>query len=134
VHGLENWEDLELCAHDLAQINNDSIWMDKFDNVDEKLSSKPVTNCIEIERYDIGCEFHVKAQCTLLIIPCTIEKRDELILNEKIYFQFRKINKKQCAIFDDCMYRKRMHINQPIHLFLIGGASTSKTFTLLLLI
>jgi hypothetical protein len=45
VHGLENWEDLELCAHDFEQINNDNIWMDKLDSVDEKVSSKPITNC-----------------------------------------------------------------------------------------
>ncbi len=88
VHGLENWEDLELCAHDLAQLNNDNIWMDKFDSVDEKISSKPVINCTEIEHYDIGCEFHIKAQCTLSIIPCAIEKKDELILNEKKILNF----------------------------------------------
>jgi hypothetical protein len=87
VHGLENWEDLELRAHDLTQINNDSIWMDKFDNVDENISSKPITNCTKIEHYDIGGEFHVKTQCKLLIIPCTIEKKDELISNEIFYSQ-----------------------------------------------
>jgi len=32
------------------------------------------------------------------------------------------------------MYMKRMHLNQPIHLFFKGGASTNKTFTLMLLI
>ncbi len=30
MHGLKIWEDLELHAHDLAQINNDSIWMDNL--------------------------------------------------------------------------------------------------------
>jgi len=30
VHGLENREDLELRAHDLVEINNDSFWMDKL--------------------------------------------------------------------------------------------------------
>ncbi len=107
VHGLENWENLELHAHDLTQINNDSIWMDKFDSVNEKNSSKPLINCIEIEHYDIGFEFHVKAQCTLSIILCTIERKDELIPNEKNYPQLQKLNKKQCAIFDDYMYRKK---------------------------
>jgi hypothetical protein len=134
VYGSENWEDLELHAYDLAQINNDNIWMDKFDSVDEFFSSKPITNCIEIEHYDIGCEFHIKTQCTLSIILCTIEKRDELIPNEFFYFQLQKLNKKQRAIFDNCMYKKRMHMNQPIHLFLIGGAGTGKTFTLLFMI
>ncbi len=75
MHGLEKWEDFELCAHDLAQINNDSIWMDKFDNVDEKVSSELVINCTKIEHYSIGCEFNIKTQCTLSIIPCTIEKK-----------------------------------------------------------
>jgi hypothetical protein len=56
--------------------------MDKFDSVDEKESSKLVTNCREIEHYNIGCEFHIKAQCRLSIILCTIEKRDELIPNK----------------------------------------------------
>jgi hypothetical protein len=36
VHGLENWEDLELHAHEFTQINNDNIWMNKFDSVNEK--------------------------------------------------------------------------------------------------
>jgi len=75
VHGLENWEDLELHAHELTQINNDSIWMDKFDNVDENVSSKHVINCTKIEHYDIECEFHIKAQCTLSIIMYIIEKK-----------------------------------------------------------
>jgi len=55
VHGLENREDLELCAHDLVEINNDSFWMGKFDSVDEKVSSKLIINCTKIEHYDIGC-------------------------------------------------------------------------------
>jgi hypothetical protein len=107
--------------------------MDKFDSVDEKISSKPIINCTKIEHYNIGCEFHVKTQCILLIISCIIEKRDELILNEIFYPQFQKLNKEHCAIFDDCTYRKIMHPNQPIHLFLIG-VGISKTFTLLLMI
>jgi hypothetical protein len=82
VHGLEDWEDLELRLQDLAQINNDNIWMDKFGNVDEKISSKPIINCTKFEYNNIGCEFHVKVQCTLLIILCIIKKKDELIPNE----------------------------------------------------
>jgi hypothetical protein len=85
VHGLENREDLELRAHDLAEINNDSFLMDKFDSVDEKVSSKLVINCTKIEHYDIGCEFHGKAQCTPSIILCTIEKKDESISSEEFF-------------------------------------------------
>jgi hypothetical protein len=72
--------------------------MDKFDNVDEIFFSKHVINCTKIEHYDIGCEFHLKIQCTLSIISCTIEKKDELIPNEKNYSQLRKLNKEQCVI------------------------------------
>jgi len=116
VHGLENWEDLELCAHDLAQINNDSIWMDKFDNVDEIFFSKHVINCTKIEHYDIGCEFHIKIQCTLSIISCTIEKRDELILNENFYSQLQKLNKEQHVILmTACSGKGYIHINQYIY-------------------
>jgi hypothetical protein len=62
--------------------------MDKFDSVDEKISSKPITNCTKIEHYDIGCEFHVKAQCTLSIILCIIEKRNEFILMKFFILSF----------------------------------------------
>jgi hypothetical protein len=51
----------------------------------------------------------------------------------KFYSQLRKLNKKQCAIYDDYIYRKRMYPNQPIHLFFTRGTSTIKTFTLLLI-
>jgi len=61
--------------------------MDKFDSIDEKVFSKPIINCTKIEHYDIRCEFHRKTQCTLSIILFTIEKKDELILNDEFYFQ-----------------------------------------------
>jgi pantothenate kinase-related protein Tda10 len=37
-------------------------------------------------------------------------------------------------IFGDVMYRKEQNPNEPIHLFIGGGASIGKTFTLMLLI
>ncbi len=63
-----------------------------------------------------------------------MKKKDELIANEELYSQLWKLNKKKCVIFDNCMYRKRMHPNQPIHLFFTRGVGTDKTFTFLLLI
>jgi hypothetical protein len=128
MQGLQNWDDLELRAHKLTQMNNKSIWMDKFDNVEKIISSNPITNYIRIEHYDIGCKFCIKPQCSLSTIPCTIPKRNELIPNSKFYSQLRKLNKEQCAIYDDYMYRKRMYLNQLIYLFIIGGAGIGKTF------
>jgi hypothetical protein len=45
-----------------------------------------------------------------------------------------KIEQRTMCNFDDCMYKKTIHLNQPIHLFLTRGANIGKTFTLLLLI
>jgi len=50
--GLQNWDDFDLCAHELTQINNKNIWMDKFDNVEEIISSNPM-----IKHYDIDVTF-----------------------------------------------------------------------------
>ncbi len=91
--------------------------MDKFDNVENFISSNPITNYIGIKHCDIACEFCIKPQCFLSTIPCTTQKKKELNPNAKTYSQFHKLNKEQCAIYDDCMYRKRMYPNQPIHLF-----------------
>jgi hypothetical protein len=56
--------------------------MDKFDNVEEIINSlNTITNCIGIEHYNIGCKFCIKIQCSLSIIPCVIQKKDELIPN-----------------------------------------------------
>ncbi len=51
--------------------------MDKFDNVEKKISSNPITDCTIIKHYDIGCKFHIKFQCSLflLVIPCIIQKK-----------------------------------------------------------
>ncbi len=56
VHGLENWEDLELHAHDLAKKNNDGIWMDKFNSVDEKSLPNPstITHKLNITILDVN--------------------------------------------------------------------------------
>ncbi len=61
-------------------------------------------------------------------------KKDVLIPNDFFNFQLQKLNKEQHATFDDCMYKKRMHPNQLIQLFFIGGVGIGKTFTFLLLI
>jgi hypothetical protein len=62
--------------------------MDKFDNVDEKVSSTPILNCTWVEHYDIGCEFHVKAQCTLSIILCTNKKEMNWYQMKNFVFSF----------------------------------------------
>jgi hypothetical protein len=47
---------------------------------------------------------------------------------------FQKMNNEQRFIFDNVMYkRKKQNPNEPIHLFIIGGVGTCKTFTLMFL-
>ncbi len=43
---------------------------------------------------------------------------------------FRQLNEEQRLIFVDVMHRKQLYLDTSICLFLIGGARTSKTFTL----
>jgi hypothetical protein len=87
MQGLQNWDDFELCAHELTQINNKNIWMDKFDNVEEIISSNPITNYIRIKHYDIGCNFRIKLQCFFINYSMykKKKKKDELIPNAKFY-------------------------------------------------
>jgi len=54
--------------------------------------------------------------------------------NEKNIISTLKIEQRTMCNFDDCMYKKIIHLNQPIHLFLTRGTNIGKTFTLLLLI
>jgi chromosomal replication initiation ATPase DnaA len=52
-------------------------------------------------------------------------------MKDEEYFKIlRLLNEEQRAIFDDIMYKKRVFANEPIYLFLTGGAGTGKTFTL----
>ncbi len=56
-------------------------------------------------------------------------------MEEFEYFSlFRQLNKEQRLIFDDVMRRKQLYYHTLICLFLIGGAGTSQTFTLKLII
>jgi hypothetical protein len=64
---------------------------------------------------------------------CTIEKKDELILNDEFYFQLWKLNKGQHAIFEITRTRKEcIWINH--YICFSQEEHTSKTFTFLLLI
>jgi hypothetical protein len=55
---------------------------------------------------------------------------------EKLEYHFllRQLNEEQKLIFDDVMHRKQLYFVTLICLFFIGGAGTSKTFTLKLII
>jgi len=50
------------------------------------------------------------------------------------HFLLRQLNEEQKLIFDDVMHRKPLYLVTLICLFFIGGARTSKTFTLKLII
>ena len=61
---------------------------------------------------------------------CNIE-----LMNEAQFFILLGIlNVEQRAIYDDLMYLKKIHSNDPIHLFLVDGAGTNKTFILQIIV
>ena len=50
--------------------------------------------------------------------------------NEEYINMLRLLNKEQMAIYDVIMYKKRVHFDEPIYLFLTRGVGIGKTFTL----
>ncbi len=41
------------------------------------------------------------------------------------------LNEQQCSIFYDIMYRKQRNLNEPLSIFLTGGAGTWEMYTLM---
>jgi len=57
TQGLQNWNDLELHAHELAQINSKSIWMDIFDNVVPLFHQIPLPTILELDIMILDASF-----------------------------------------------------------------------------
>jgi hypothetical protein len=110
--------------------------MDKFLNANIRFSSQNNTDYTRVEPYNICNECIVNPCIGVSIIPYStnIDVQDQIMPTHEFHSLFQKLNNEQCFIFDDVMYRKKQNPNEPIHLFITGGASTNKTFTLMFLI
>ena len=131
-----NWVNIKSWAHELASANDSNVWMDKFTNANTPLSPQPRTDCTNVESYNINHEYFVSSQSGALTTPDSNDfiAQDHILSLQEYYSLPRKKNKEQRHIFDDVMYIKKQKSEEPIHLFITGGADTSKTFTSMLLI
>ncbi len=62
-----------------------------------------------------------------------LDAQDQVLLAYEFHWLFQKMNI-ECLLFYDVMLRKKQNPNEPLHLCIIGGVRTSKTFMLMLLI
>ena len=56
-----NWVDIKSRAHELASANDSNVWMDKFIDANTPLSSESITNCTNVECYNINHEYFVSS-------------------------------------------------------------------------
>ncbi len=130
-----NWETIESQALELTTKNDTNIWMDKFPNADIGFCSQNITNCTKVEPYNI-CNEYIVNPCTCvstILDSSNIDVQYQMASTHEFHSLLQKMNNEQHFIFNDVMYRKN-NPNEPIHLFITGGVSTCKTFTLMNLI
>jgi len=88
-----------------------------------------------VEPYNICIEYIVNPCISISNIfnSTNIDVQDQIMPTHKFHSLLQKMNKEH-FIFYDVMYRKNQNPNEPIHLFITGGASIGKTFTLMFII
>jgi hypothetical protein len=70
-----------------------------------------------------------------IIDSTNIDVQNQIMPTHEFHSLFQKMNNEQRFIFDNVVYiRKEKNPNEPIHLFIIGGVGTCKTFTLMFFI
>jgi hypothetical protein len=123
----DEWIHLQEHASNLASSEDFSIWND---SLIEDTKSMPIS--MNIEKYDLATDIIIRPQFNntyknkIQDSNCILE----LMKDEEYFKILRLLNEEQRAIFDDIMYKKRFFANEPIYLFLTGGAGTGKSFTL----
>ncbi len=89
-----------------------------------------------MESYNI-CNEYIVNPCigvSTIFDSTNIDVHDQIMPIHEFHSLLQKMNN-ECFIFDYVMYRKiNKNPNEAIHLFIIKGVNTSKTFTLMLLI
>jgi hypothetical protein len=65
---------------------------------------------------------------TSLDRPYHVVQQPHILENTTFYNMRRQLNKEQAAIVKDILTKKKKALNEPIHLFFIGGIGTGKTF------
>ena len=123
----DDWINLEDYAFNLASSKDFNIWNDLSIG---DLESMPIS--MNQERYDLATNIIIRSCINNTYKSITIDNNCilQVMKNEEYISMLRLLNEEQRAIYDDIMYKKRVHFDEPIYLFLTGGARTGKTFTL----
>ncbi len=79
-----------------------------------------------MEPYNIWNEYIVNPCIGVSIIfySTNLDVHDQILLTHEFHSLLQKMNNEQCFIFDCVIYKKQIP-NEPIHLFIIRGVSTS---------
>ena len=111
----------------MASSKNFNIWNDLSIG---DLESMPIS--MNQERYDLATDIIIRPHINNTYKSITIDNSCilQVMKNEEYINILRLLNEEQRAIYDDIMYKKRVHFDEPIYLFLTGGAGSGKTFTL----
>ena len=115
------WGDLEVALNDLQ---NPGDHDETFRN--------PKTTRTPSESYDLQADFPrpLAAESEKRInLGFQVTKHPFLIENNEYHIIRRMLNREQQTILKDIALKKRLNMDSPVHLFLTGGAGTSKTFT-----
>jgi len=111
--------------------------MTKFFDANVHSPPQEIINCIGIETYNINIEYVITPHIgyiSTIFDSNNVDAQDQNLPTHEFHSLLQKKNIDQFFIFDYVMFRKKQNPNEPLHLFITGGAGTGKTFMLMLLI
>ena len=115
------WGDLESVVHEL----------ENPDNVDETFTNRKTTRTL-YESYDLQEDLPRPRAGSIekrINLGFQVTKHPFLIENNEYHRVRRLLIREHQAIMKDIAIKKHLNMHTPLHLFLIGGARTCKTFT-----
>jgi Cdc6-like AAA superfamily ATPase len=92
------------------------------------------TNIEGIEPYDLSIEKKEQRYRKKYGNKIAHNCPDEIVSNNEFASLVQQLNSEQRIILDDILYKKRRNPRKSLFIFITGGASTGKTFTLLYII
>jgi exonuclease III len=116
------WGDLE---NAIEQLHNNPM------DIDDTFTEQEPTK-VHCEQYDLQEDLKCPRESNLkktINLGFQVTDHPFFLENEEYYRLRRLLNKEQQAIVKDIALKKSMDIQEPLYVFLTGGAGTGKTFT-----
>ncbi len=109
--------------------------MTKFFDANVHSPPQEIINCIGIETYNINIEYVITPHIGISTIfdSNNVDAQHQNLPTHEFHSLFQ-MNIEQRFIFDYVMFKKKQNPNEPLHLFITGGAGICKIFMLMLLI